>query len=98
MTEHERNLRRGQLLVQIEDADEELGLLRGDAIGMAKALRHNANLDPSPHDFTPEGDVNNRLTPDEVATFVTVTSVSKLIEELKKSRQDVFNLGKQKAI
>jgi len=92
-------------LVQIEDADEELGLLRGDAIGMAKALegiaaklRHNANLDPSPHDFTPEGDVNNRLTPDEVATFVTVTSVSKLIEELKKSRQDVFNLGKQKAI
>jgi hypothetical protein len=96
-------LHRGQLLVQIEDAEECLGLLKGDAIsaakgleGIAEKLRRNAGLEPSPSDFTPEGDVENRLTPDEVVSFATVNSVSKLIEGMKKARQDVFTLWRAK--
>ena len=103
MTNQDRNLYRGQLLVQIENAEEDLGLLRGDAIsaargleGIAEKLRWNAGLEPSPSDFTAEGDVENRLTPDEVASFATVDSVSKMIERMKKARQDVFNLRKLK--
>lgn len=103
MTNQERNLYRGQLLVQIENAEEDLGLLRCDAIsaargleGITEKLRRNAWLEPSPSDFTPEGDIENRLTPDEIATFATVESVSKLIERMKRARQDVFNFRKLK--
>lgn len=101
MTERDRKLHRGNLLVQIEDTEDNLGFLRGTAISTAQAfervaerLRRNALLEPSPLDFTAEGDVENRLTPDEAASFETVESVSTQIEKMKRARQDVFNLRK----
>jgi hypothetical protein len=82
-----------------------LEILRGDAIATAKLLeriasklRYNAVLEPNPDDITPESDVNNRLTPDEVAGFATISSISKLIKEMKKARQDVFNLRKLRRV
>ncbi len=103
MTDKDRKLHRGTLLVQIEDAEDGLGFIRGNAISAAKALeqiadrlRRNALLEPSPSDFTPEGDIENRLTPDEFASFETVASVSAMIEKMKRARQDVFNLRKLK--
>jgi len=99
MTDKDRKLHRGQLLVQIEDAEDDLGGLRGQAISAARSLeevadklRQNAALEPSPTDFTIEGDVNNRFTPNEVATFAAIDSLAKLIEAMKRARQDVFNL------
>jgi len=105
MTDKDRKLHRGTLLVQIEDAEDGLGFLRGNAISAAKALeqiaeklRHNALREPSPADFTPEGDIENRLTPDEFASFETAGTVAAMIEKMKKARQDVFNLRKLKRV
>jgi hypothetical protein len=103
MTEQERKLHRAKLLVEIEDAERDFVFSQDQAIavaealeGIAEKLRRNAELQPSPTDFTAEGDVVNRLSPDQIAEFPRQQSVSALIEELKKSRQSVFNLRKRR--
>jgi hypothetical protein len=103
MTDQDRKLHRGNLLVSIEDAEEELKLLCGEAFVTAKGLAEiaeritdNARLEPSPSDFIPEGDIRNRLTPTQFSDFPKVDSVTKLIEDMKKARQAVFDLRKLK--
>jgi hypothetical protein len=103
MTEQEKKLHRGQLLVEIEDTEGELAILRDKAFTDVQSLREiankferNAELEPSAADFTAEASVENRLTPDERDKFVTVESVAKQIEELKEARQKVFNLRQRR--
>jgi hypothetical protein len=103
MTEQEKKLHRGQLLVEIEDTEGELAILRDKALADVQALREiankverNAELEPCAADFTAEASVENRLTPDERDKFVTVESVAKQIEELKEARQKVFNLRQRR--
>jgi hypothetical protein len=105
MPEFEKKLHRGTMLAEIEDADSELACLRDQAIGMAErleeiagSLRRNARLEPSPSDFMAEGDIDNRLTPDQIAKFETPQSVSHVIEELKNARQELVNLRKRSAM
>jgi hypothetical protein len=103
MTEQDKKLRRAQLQVDIEDAESDLAFLRDEAAEtihrleqVAETVRRNADLEPSPTDFTAEGDIVNRLTPTQVADFETSQSVSSLIERLKKARQVLFTLRERK--
>ena len=103
MTDQDKKLRRAQLQVEIDDAESDLAFLRDEAAQAAQRLeqitetvRRNADLEPSPTDFTAEGDIANRLTPTQVDGFETPTSISRLIERLKKSRQELFSLRERK--
>lgn len=103
MTDYEKKLHRAKLQVEIEDAESDLAFLQDEAIGVSEALedivrtiRHNAELEPSPADFTADGDVQNRLTPEQIASFASAGSIASMIENLKKARQAVFNLRERK--
>jgi hypothetical protein len=103
MTEQEKKQHRGQLLVEIEDAGNDLAMSQDQAFSIVQSLRdiadkleRNAALEPSPADFTAEASVKNRLTLDEREKFPKVESVDKLIEELKEARQKVFNLRQRR--
>jgi hypothetical protein len=106
MTDENLKLHRAQLLVKIEDAGDDLMAVRDKALSAVKAheealgkVRHNVLLEPSPADFTLEGDVENRLTPDELVSLRKADVVFiHLIEEMKKARQEVFTLAKLKSV
>lgn len=76
MTEQEKKLHRARLLVEIEDAERDAAFSRDQASAVAESLeriadklRHNAELQPSPQDFTADGDVANRLNPNKLPAF-----------------------------
>ncbi len=103
MTDQEKKLRRAQLLVDLEDAQNELAHLREKAERAiqqmkvaANKLRHNITLEPSTADFTVEGDIANRLGP-ESQSLPGYAELLKLIDELKVARQNVYNLQLRKA-
>jgi hypothetical protein len=103
MTDQDKKLQRAQLLVDIEDAEDDLAHLREKterAIELMQAavtkLRRGINLAPSSADFTVEGDIANRLSP-ESQSLPGYVDLLKLIEELKIARQKVYNLNLRKA-
>jgi hypothetical protein len=90
-------------LIEIEDAHSDLAHLREKAETMIEQLnavglklRHNISLGPSSSDFTPEGDIQNRLGPEFVG-LPGYGDFLKVIEELKTARQKVYNLELRKA-
>jgi hypothetical protein len=102
MTDQEKKLHRAKLLIEIEDAERDLAFSQDQAIALAERLekiadklRGNAELQPNPLDFSPEGDVANRLTPDQISEFPVLQMVAAVVEELKRSRQTVLNLRKR---
>jgi len=104
MTDRERKLKRAEWFVDVQDATDELAQARNEAVSAARAhesvagtLRHNADLEPSSRDFTADGDIANRLTPDQLAQCEGALSAAKLIGEMKKASQRVFNLYQSKA-
>ena len=103
MTDLEKKRYRGELLVDLEDAESALAYLRDRALSVAgefesiaKKLRFSVEVEPSHIDFTSDGDVQVRLTPDQIARFETVQAVSAIIEDMKEARQHLFNLQQRK--
>jgi hypothetical protein len=105
VTDQEKKLQRAELLIEIEDAESDLNALREKAIRRQQALQKiasklemNAALLPSDDDFSVVAEVGRklRLEDQEVLNFVEIT---KLIEELKQARQNVYNLhGRRKQL
>jgi ubiquinone biosynthesis protein UbiJ len=103
MTDQEKKIQRAQLQVELDDARDDLAHLREKAIRLAnkieqvcQLLRRNASREPSAADFTAEADMANRLQP-EHQSALDHSEIVKLIDELKVTRQKVFNLSERKA-
>ena len=101
MTQQEKKQQRGELLVELDDAQLELAHLRekGNRIAdkmeaVLKKLRRNTGLEPSRDDFNMRGDELNRLDIGEVCP--DSHEVGKLIDEMKAARQKVLTLVDRK--
>lgn len=105
MTTDERRLQRAHILIDLEDAEEELGALRTKAHRIVEGLKRicskieqNVELEPGDLDFSPGYELKNRLAPEAQSDFVTYDEAVKLIEELKVARQKVVTLNRQKGM
>jgi hypothetical protein len=103
MTADEKRMHRAQLIVDIEDAESNLSSSREKALKMVcslqtviRTLQRNIELEPSTADFTADGDIASRLTPDQHANFVTALAVATEIGAMKRCRQDLFNFRERK--
>jgi hypothetical protein len=103
MTTDEKRQQRAAVLVDLEDAQENLKHLQVKAVRMAAflneiadKLRRNASLKPTGNDFSLETDLANRLNPNQqdIPDFAAIQGT---IEELRSTRQRIFNLEQQKS-
>jgi hypothetical protein len=100
----DKKLERAQAHVLLEDAQSALMSGRrkmthlADGLEhVARKMRHNARLEPSGSDLSLDADVSNRLTPQDQA-LLDCESAAALIEELKRCRQNLYNLQNAKNI
>lgn len=103
MTADEKRMQRAQLIIELEDAESDLAFSRDKARAMVHTLQtvidtlqNNIELEPSSRDFTADGELENRLTLAQHANFVTVAATGSVISEMRKCRQNLFNLRERK--
>jgi hypothetical protein len=101
LTDKDIRLRRAQLIVEIEDAEKELADSRSNAAfvieeheSLSFALRRNIELEPSLADFNADAEVANRLTPTQM-TYEGGQAAAVLIADMRRKRQNLFNLRKR---
>uniref|UniRef100_A0A7V4XSN2 Uncharacterized protein n=1 Tax=Acidobacterium capsulatum TaxID=33075 RepID=A0A7V4XSN2_9BACT len=99
MTDQERKMQRAHLLVELQDAEDEVVHLRERLHGYAdaldrvtKKLRLNATLQPSRDGFHAEAEMRGRLMPEEIASVQTADKLVAAIEELRQAQQRLFLL------
>jgi hypothetical protein len=101
MTDQEKKLQRAQLQIELDDAQSELAHFQEAALALVDhisqaigKLQRNAELRPSPSDFSVDAELENRLDPDQ---RLDIERVRKLIAEMRAARQKVYNLQNRKA-
>ena len=103
MTDQEKRQSRGELLVNLEEAQKNLAHLQekaeqfSDAMeGAATKLRRNANRKPSAEECAAGVDSEDRLGP-ECQSLPSYAEALRLIDELNVARRKVWNLESRKA-
>jgi hypothetical protein len=104
MTADEKRRHRAELQIEIEDGESDFTYCRDRARGLASDLRgvvdkilRNAELEPSAEDFTADAELENRLSPTQLARLQDWKSVIEIFGELRRYRQSLYNLRKRKA-
>lgn len=100
MTDQEKRLQRAQLQIDLEDAQNGLEHLRKKALRMSgelkelyEKLQDSVGREPSSDDFSMRVGMTDRLRPD---VQLDVPAIIEVLDELKASRQKVYNLQEQK--
>jgi len=103
MTDQEKRQQRVNLMIDLEEAQEELAHLRERALRVADGLesaarkmRENADCQPSNADFSPEQELSSKLSQrhQEAMDHEQATS---LIENLRMARQRVVQLNQRRS-
>ena len=102
MTDQEKREQRVNLLIDLEEAQEELAHIRERALRVAddlesaaQKMRENADCQPSKAAFSPEQELASKLTQrhQEAMYF---DQAANLIEKLRTSRRRVFQLSERR--
>ncbi len=103
MTVDEKRRHRADLQIEIEDSESDFIYCRDRARGLASGLQEvaavilrNAELEPSADDFTADAELENRLSPTQLARLQDWKSVIEIFGELRRYRQGLYNLRKRK--
>ena len=103
MTVDEKRRHRAELQIEIEDSESDFTYCRDRARGLASGLQEvaavilrNAELEPSADDFTADAELENRLSPTQLARLQDWKSVIEIFGELRRYRQGLYNLRKRR--
>ncbi len=102
MTIDEKRRHRAELQIEIQDTESDFAYCRDRARGLASGLQEiaavilrNAELEPRTDDFTADAELENRLTPTQLAKLQDWKSVIEIFGELRRYRQSLHNLRKR---
>ena len=102
MTTDEKRRHRAELQIEIEDKESDLTYCRDRARGLASGLQEvaavilrNADLESTSDDFTADAELENRLSPTQLAKLQDWKSVIEIFGELRRNRQGLYNLRKR---
>lgn len=104
MTTDEKRRHRAELQIEIEDAESDFAYCRDRARGLASGLQEvaavilrNAELETRTdnYDFTADAELENRLSPTQLAKVQDWKSVIEIFGELRGYRQCLHNLRKR---
>lgn len=102
MTADEKRKHRAELQIEIEDSESDLTYCRDRARGLANGLQEvaavilrNAELEPSADDLTADAELENRLSPTQLAKLQDWKSVIEIFGELRRYRHGLYNLRKR---
>ena len=102
MTPDEKRRHRAELQIEIEDIESDLAYCRGRARSLASGLQEvvamilrNAELEPTKDDFTADAELENRLSPTQLAKLQDWKSILEILGELRSYRKGIYNLRKR---
>jgi hypothetical protein len=102
MTDQEKREQKIKLLVDLEEAQDDLAHLRENALRVAddlesavRKIRENAVRQPSKADFSADQELAGRLT-QQHRTAMDFDHATNLIEKLRAARQRVFQLDERR--